>query len=356
MKIALICYYLTHHHSGQSRFLINLSDGLNSLNINTVVFGLYIDQDMRELLTKRHVEFYCYGYSPKLFYNEKIVLDSKSLSKKLSKLLLINTEVDAYVVLSDEAVGVVDFINDSNKIYVSQGDSSFLYYSYEFNNIHKVMSKFLMHRFRKSLKKHSEYARKYDLLLANSHFTKGLMSFLYEIPFQGIVYPPVATQVFKYNDLKSKNHFAVSLLRGETDPLYPIISRLSRNYDIVVVGGEKLKGLNATGFISDLELANLYGLAVVNLSPNPTEFFGYSIVESMSCGTPSIAFDAGGAPELIIDGVNGWIVHSYKEFELKLNEILMNDKSQEMVNECLVQSGKYTPKNSARNLVKFLKT
>ena len=51
------------------------------------------------------------------------------------------------------------------------------------------------------------------------------------------------------------------------------------------------------------------------------EPFGLSVVESMACGTPVIAFNKGSMPELIIDGKNGFIVSDAAEAILALERI-----------------------------------
>ncbi len=46
---------------------------------------------------------------------------------------------------------------------------------------------------------------------------------------------------------------------------------------------------------------------------NFDEPFGLSVIEAMACGTPVIAIDRGSMPELIVDGVTGFLVESVDE-------------------------------------------
>ena len=58
----------------------------------------------------------------------------------------------------------------------------------------------------------------------------------------------------------------------------------------------------------------LLGNALALLHPiNFEEPFGLSVVESMACGTPVIAFNKGSMPELIIDGKTGFLVSTVDE-------------------------------------------
>ena len=43
------------------------------------------------------------------------------------------------------------------------------------------------------------------------------------------------------------------------------------------------------------------------------EPFGFSVIEAMACGTPVIATRRGSMPELVRDGVNGFLVDSLEE-------------------------------------------
>jgi glycosyltransferase involved in cell wall biosynthesis len=60
------------------------------------------------------------------------------------------------------------------------------------------------------------------------------------------------------------------------------------------VGGSRLKTL-------------LYVAADLSVLPSLGESFGNVLLESMSCGTPLVAFDVGGVPDLVRPGVTGYL-------------------------------------------------
>jgi glycosyltransferase involved in cell wall biosynthesis len=57
-------------------------------------------------------------------------------------------------------------------------------------------------------------------------------------------------------------------------------------------------------------LGNAYALLFPIDWPEP---FGLVMIEAMACGTPVIAYDHGSVPEVIEEGVSGFIVHDLDE-------------------------------------------
>jgi len=68
------------------------------------------------------------------------------------------------------------------------------------------------------------------------------------------------------------------------------------------------------GSVGPVERNRLLGRAAALLHPiNFNEPFGLSVIESMACGTPVIAYNRGSMPELIENGKNGFLVNTAKE-------------------------------------------
>jgi len=73
----------------------------------------------------------------------------------------------------------------------------------------------------------------------------------------------------------------------------------------------------------------LLGGAYVLLHPiNFNEPFGLSVVEAMACGTPIIAFNRGSMPEIIANGVTGFLVNSLDEMAEAVVKVKKLDRSQ----------------------------
>jgi glycosyltransferase involved in cell wall biosynthesis len=73
------------------------------------------------------------------------------------------------------------------------------------------------------------------------------------------------------------------------------------------------------GSVGPEERDKVLGGAYALLHPiHFNEPFGLSIVEAMACGTPVLAFNKGSMPEIIRDGVNGFIVSSVEEMAGKI--------------------------------------
>lgn len=76
----------------------------------------------------------------------------------------------------------------------------------------------------------------------------------------------------------------------------------------------KRPGIEYIGEISDSEKSSFLGDALAYLFPiDWPEPFGLTMIEAMACGTPTIAFNCGSVPEVIEDGVTGYIVESEEE-------------------------------------------
>lgn len=76
------------------------------------------------------------------------------------------------------------------------------------------------------------------------------------------------------------------------------------------------------GSVGPKERDKLLKNAQVLLHPiNFEEPFGLSVVEAMACGTPVIAFSRGSMPEIIQNGVNGFLVSSVDEMVERLKDI-----------------------------------
>lgn len=102
------------------------------------------------------------------------------------------------------------------------------------------------------------------------------------------------------------------LIAGDTPEVY-------QSYRAKLIEAIEAKGLKENVFLMNFcpNLHSLYNFIDILVLPSITpEAFGLTILEAMAFGKPVIASRIGGIRELIVDGVNGFLVESSNEEEL----------------------------------------
>jgi glycosyltransferase involved in cell wall biosynthesis len=61
------------------------------------------------------------------------------------------------------------------------------------------------------------------------------------------------------------------------------------------------------GYLEGLELASAYACADAFVFPSQSETLGLVLLEAMAAGCPVVAVDSGGIPDIVTDGVNGYL-------------------------------------------------
>lgn len=80
------------------------------------------------------------------------------------------------------------------------------------------------------------------------------------------------------------------------------------------------------------EMVSLYALSDVCIYPSSnSEPFGLTMLESLASAKPIIVTNSGGMPEVIRDGVNGFVVNvrDYEALGSRITQILLNDRLRE---------------------------
>lgn len=153
----------------------------------------------------------------------------------------------------------------------------------------------------------------------------------YDIKGGNVVLHGIDSNKFEFSDNpKDEMAFIGRIIpsKGLDDALHTVI-RLekklkvvtSKNYENSVYYKEDIKPLidksdkiRKVPFLNNQkELSEFYGSSKATLFPIKwPEAFGMVMVESMSCGTPVIAYNNGSVSELIRDGVTGYIINKNK--------------------------------------------
>jgi glycosyltransferase involved in cell wall biosynthesis len=175
--------------------------------------------------------------------------------------------------------------------------------------------------------RYEKILRTFDLVIANSKITATFLHTLYNVGVAGVIYPPVDTDVFQPNGQKIQKEITVYLGShfGDTNQGFvrKIIAEIDKNgYFVNLFGNNRLasqiisernKSVLYHPHLSDTELAQMYTRSKLTVCPQKWEQFGMVPVESLSCGTPVLAFNCMGFQETISQ-TNGWLANNGEEF------------------------------------------
>ena len=150
--------------------------------------------------------------------------------------------------------------------------------------------------------------------LANSTHTAAQIKLCYDRDAM-VVCPPVRTDFFTPDPSIAREDFwlVVSALEPYKRIDLAITAANQANHPLVIAGRgsqrrdlERLAGptVRFLGRVDDPTLRDLYRRAALLLFPQ-VEDFGIVAAEAQSCGLPVVARRAGGALDIVIDGVNG---------------------------------------------------
>lgn len=158
-----------------------------------------------------------------------------------------------------------------------------------------------------------------------------------ELNWVGTIYHGVDMKTFTYNPKPEEYflylgriteekgvHFAIEAAKAAKVPLY-IAGRSYQaegywhNFIEPHIDGVMVRYIGEAGLEKKIQLLrNARGLLF------PTQYdevFGYVMIEAMACGTPVIGWSRGSVPEVVKDGVSGFVVNSVKEMTRAIKNI-----------------------------------
>lgn len=98
------------------------------------------------------------------------------------------------------------------------------------------------------------------------------------------------------------------------------------------------------GRIPRERMKDALGSLDLNVSTFRNEGFGLSVVEGLAVGTPFVGYRAGGYPEIIKQGQNGFLANSGEEFVSLLNRLLAEENAHihSLSENCIAEARKFS--------------
>jgi glycosyltransferase involved in cell wall biosynthesis len=224
-------------------------------------------------------------------------------------------------------------------------------------------------------------AKKADLVLANSEYTRGYAKKIYNFSNNRIktLYLGVDSQQFRPNNKVKRKNQILSVGRitkfknlNLVIQAVKILQERHIKFKLFVIGeGEEKENLVAltkklnldneivfTNSISDKKLIKYYQSSKALILCSESEPFGLVAVEAMAAGLPVVAFQSGGPAETVIHDKTGFLIEKNNLTSLinKITELLSNVKLfNNLSRNSVIRAKEFSWIKTVQNLESFLK-
>jgi glycosyltransferase involved in cell wall biosynthesis len=210
-------------------------------------------------------------------------------------------------------------------------------------------------------------AQRVNYFIANSNNVAGRIKKFYRRDSE-VVYPPVEILDNSSKNTKREKDYYLVLSRIVGGKGLELAIRASKKLGFKLkVAGEsagwahemerlkKIAGKNVEflGYVSNEEQYNLYANAKAFFALSEDEDFGITPVESMSVGTPVIAFAGGGYLESVVEGKTG-VFFNKPTVESLVSAIEKFEKMKFSEKDCKDQAKKFSKERFKREIEKFV--
>jgi glycosyltransferase involved in cell wall biosynthesis len=344
MNIAIVVPYIPKIEGNRMAF--NIARGLSADNDVTVISHTVISKVVNEVeeLCKpvklkyiRQAESGGFGFKFALKYQ---FLRGKS--RDLANFILKSDKFDAIIVIANEGHWLPSYIKRKSnaKVYLilmELHDRGII--SLQNSNAKKSIVKGIILSPIYGLLKYFERKRfsSFDLLFANSIWTKTIFEYLYGLPVSDVVFA-IDTEHFKPSSSRIFNdNFIVvptASLKNNFTAMETLKRLSSEGIRLVCYGSVSVPGVENLGYVDDDRMIQILSEASATLFLFNYEALGLIPFESLACGTPVITERKQGPGLQLSVNENVHFFNSYEELKELCIQLTRTGKTDAIKNSC----------------------
>lgn len=260
----------------------------------------------------------------------------------------LKVDRDINLIISSSHCIAKGIYTNNNQLHISYFQARNQKHIWDDANLYFGRFRYIFHKLITFLrKKDVELSQRPNYIISNSNFVKDWVKKTYNRDSQ-VIYPPVETDKFPLEENKEDYYVAVGRLEKykRFDLLVETFNQTDKN--LVIIGdGSQMKELKKKSNKNILFLGYKNSEIVKNHISKAKAFihigiedFGIAPVEAQSCGTPIIAYKAGGLLETVLENETGIF------FEKQKTESILNAIK-------LFETKKFDPKKIRQNALRF---